>query len=105
MTVINNSDPIVEVGITAAEYNKINSGSIVKVNYMDKAYTGNIVSIASQAGNNGLYNIIIQLEEKVDIIGDTAEIQISSNIDKFMLPLNLVHPLEKNEGYIYILKD
>ncbi len=105
VTVINNSDPIVEVGITAAEYNKINSGSIVKVNYMDKAYTGNIVSIASQAGNNGLYNIIIQLEEKVDIIGDTAEIQISSNIDKFMLPLNLVHPLEKNEGYIYILKD
>jgi frataxin-like iron-binding protein CyaY len=105
LSIINNSDPIVEIGITSTEYYKINSGSIVTVEYMWKILSWSIISIGSQAAWNGLYNVIIKLNEKIDIIWDTAKIKISSQIDKLTLPLNIVHPLEMNQGYIYVLVD
>ncbi len=105
LTLINNSDPIVEVWITLTEYNKINSWSKISIEYMWKMLSWSIISMWSQAGWNWLYNMIIKLDEKVDIIWDTAKIKISSNINKFTLPLNIVHPLDANKWYIYILKD
>lgn len=105
LTIINNSDPIVEVWITAIEYQKINDQSIVTVEYMWDILSWEIISIWSQAWWNGLYNVIIKLNKQIDIIWDTAKITISSKIDKLTLPLNIVHPLEMNKWYIYIMKD
>jgi hypothetical protein len=103
LTIINNSDPIVEVWITSTEYKKINSGSIVTIEYMWKILSGEIISISTQAAWNGLYNVIIKLDQKIDIIWDTAKIKISSKTNKLTLPLNIVHPLDWNNWYIYIL--
>jgi hypothetical protein len=64
-----------------------------------------IISISSQAWTNGLYNVIIKLNEKIEIIWWTATIKISSNTNKVTIPLNIVNPLDKDNGYIYILKN
>lgn len=103
LTLINKSDPIVEVWITASEYKKINSWSIVEINYRWDILSWDIVSISSQAWTNGLYNVIIKLNKKIEIIGGTASIKISSKINKTTIPLNIVKPLDKNNGYVYVL--
>ncbi len=105
LTIINNSDPIVEVWITSMEYQKINDQSIVTIEYMWDTLSWEIISVSSQAWWNGLYNVIIKLDKQIDIIWDTAKITISSKTDKLTLPLNIVHPLEMNKWYIYIMKD
>ena len=103
LTITNNSDPIVEIWITNTEYNKINSWSMIKIEYMWKTLSWKIISISSQAWWNWLFNAIIKLNKKVDIIWDTAQIKISSKNNKLTLPLNIVHPLDKDNWYIYIL--
>lgn len=105
LTLTNNAEPIVEVGITATEYNKINSWTIVTIEYMWSTLSGDIISMSSKAESNGLYNLTIKLKEKIEIIWDTAEISIYSKTTRKTLPLNIVKPLDKNNGYIYVLKD
>jgi multidrug resistance efflux pump len=103
LTLINKSDPIVEIWITASEYSKINSWSIVEIDYRWEIFSWDIVSLSSQAWSNGLYNVIIKLNQKIDIIWGTATIKISSKTNKITVPLNIVNPLDKNNWYIYIL--
>ncbi len=105
LTIINNSDPIVEIWVTSTEYQKINDQSIVSVEYMWEILSWEIISVSSQAWWNWLYNVIIKLDKQIDIIWDTAKITISSKTDRLTLPLNMVHPLEMNKWYIYIMKD
>lgn len=105
ITIINNNEPTVEIWINTKEYEKINSWSKVLVNYMWENITWKLISISSQAWWNGLYNATIKLDKKVEIIWDTAEIKIYNKNDKFTLPINIVKPLEKNQAYIYILKE
>ncbi|HKL43747.1 MAG TPA: hypothetical protein VJ892_00530, partial [Candidatus Absconditabacterales bacterium] len=40
-----------------------------------------------------------------EIIGDTAKIRIYNKNQKLALPINIVNPLEENNGYIYVIKD
>jgi multidrug resistance efflux pump len=105
LTIINNSDPIVEMGINLNELNKINQDSKVLIEYMWEVISGNIMSIWSQAGANWLYNVSIKLNRKIDIVWDIANIKIFNQIDKFTLPINIVYPLEKNSGYVYVLQN
>jgi len=105
LTITNNSDPLVEVWITATEYKKIDNNSKILIEYMWDTLSGEIISIASQAGQNWLYNLTIKLNKQIDILWDTAKILISSDSDKTTLPLNIVHPMDNDKGYIYILKD
>ena len=103
LTIINNSDPIIEIGITATEYQKINSWSIISILYIWQTLSGEILSISSQADINGMYNMTIKLNKKIENIWDTAQVTISSKTNKTTLPINTVHPLEKNKWYINII--
>lgn len=105
ISIINKDEPMAEVWITTNEYSKINSWSRVLIEYMWEIISGNIVSISSQAWTNWLYNATIKLNKKVDIIWDVANIKIYNNNDNFTLPINIVHPLENNNAYIYTLQD
>lgn len=105
ISIINNDEPMAEVWITTSEYSKMNSGSKVIVEYMWENISGNIVSISSQAWPNGLYNAIIKLSKKVENIWDVANIKIYNSNNNFTLPLNIVHPLEAKNAYIYVIQD
>ena len=105
LTIINNSDPIVEIWVNSKELEVINSWSTIKIDYMWKTLSWEIISIWSQAWKNWLYNVIIKLKEKIEIIGDTAKIRIYNKNQKLALPINIVNPLEENNWYIYVIKN
>lgn len=105
LTLINNSDPIVEIWLNSKELNKINSWSKVEIEYMWEMMSWEIISVWTQAWPNWLYNIIIKLAKKIEIIGDTASIKIYNENKNLALPINIVHPLEGNKWYIYVLEN
>lgn len=105
ISIINNDEPMAEVWITANEYSRINSGSRVLVEYMWEIISWNIISVSSQAWWNGLYNATIKLNKRVENIWEIANIKIYNNSNNFTLPINIVHPLENNNAYIYVLKN
>lgn len=101
-TVSSNDQQSIEVYVNADERSYIAKDQVAKILYDGQEITGTILSIASVADRNTLYKVSIGFEAEVSSLGDVASVQLPISLPYSVLPLNVVTPIAKNKGFVWL---
>jgi len=103
--IVSNKDQLVEIYVTAEEYEYLHNGAIVSIEYWEDSYQAEIKSINSVANQNTLYKVIIELNRELKLVGDVVVVKIPVKLENNILPLDVVTTLKNNSWFVYAVND
>lgn len=101
-TVSSNDQQTIEMYVTAEERWYISLDDPVKILYDWKTFTWKILSVASVADRNTQYKVVVAFDDSVSLLGDIASIQLPVKLPYAVVPLNVVTPISKDKGFVWV---
>jgi len=103
--VTTNQDQEIEIFLNSEEYSHINENQSVIIKNWEFITKWKIKTINSIANQNILYKIKIKPENEEILLWEVVEVYIPIQVQKRLLPINIVGSLDSNKGFVNILKD
>jgi multidrug resistance efflux pump len=102
LTIIWDSESIIELTISDLEYKLINSWDVVRVKYKNRELLGKVYSKSNLADTSLNYKVKIILDEKVMLVWNVVDIIFDIDSKRKVLPIDLVDITWNNEWVINV---
>jgi hypothetical protein len=103
VSIINNSDNLVEIWFTKQELNFVKINNKAYVNYAWDIFEWYIYSISQTADANLKYKWKIKIKDKVNLLWSIVSVTIPVEVSNKLIPVNIVKIWSNNRGSINTL--